>query len=80
MHIPTGPERRFFVPSPTRPNLWTNFGANIRGIEGPKPVDVVNLSVALMFFEQSYNRITDLMPTSIELCKGPLKTNNEDYT
>jgi hypothetical protein len=74
------PERRFFIPSPTPPNLRTNFGASIRGIEGPKPVGVVNLSVALMFFERSYNRITDLMQTFIELCKGPLKTDNEDYS
>jgi len=36
-------------------------------------------SVALMFLERSYNRIADLMPTFIELCKGRLKTDDEDY-
>ena len=80
LRIPTRPERRFFIPSPTPPSLWTSFGANIRGIEGPKLVGVVNLSVALMFFERSYNRITDLMPTFIDFCKGQVKTDDEDYT
>ena len=50
--------------------LWTDFGANIRGIEGPKQVGVTNLSVALMFFERSYNRIADIMPAFIKLCEG----------
>lgn len=54
---------------PDPPNLWTDFGANIRGVDGPKHVGVINLSVALMFFERSYNRIADLMPAFIELCK-----------
>jgi len=54
---------------PDPPNLWTDFGANIRGVDGPKNVGVINLSVALMFFERSYNRIADIMPAFIELCK-----------
>jgi hypothetical protein len=53
--------------------LWTDFGANIRGIEGPKQVGVTNLSVALMFFERSYNRIADIMPAFIKLCAGPAR-------
>ena len=53
---------------PDPPNLWTDFGANIRGVDGPKHVGVINLSVALMFFERSYNRIADIMPAFIELC------------
>jgi hypothetical protein len=32
-------------------------------------VGLINLSVALMFFERSYNRIADLMSSFIELCK-----------
>lgn len=55
---------------PDPPNLWTDFGANIRGVDGPKQVGVVNLSVALMFFERSYNQIAKVMPAFIELCKG----------
>jgi hypothetical protein len=50
--------------------LWTDFGANIRRIDGPKQVGVTNLSVALMFFERSYNRIADIMPAFIKLCEG----------
>jgi hypothetical protein len=62
---------------PDPPNLWTDFGANIRGIKGPKNVGIVNLSVALMFFERSYNRVADLMPAFIQLCKGQSKTDGE---
>ena len=50
--------------------LWTDFGANIRGVEGPKQIGVTNLSVALMLFESSDNRIADIMPAFIELCEG----------
>ncbi len=53
---------------PDPPNLWTDFGPNIRGIDGPQTIGVANLSVALMCFERSYNRIADLMPGFIELC------------
>ncbi len=55
---------------PDPPNLWTDFGPNIRGIDGPKTIGAVNLSVALMCFERSYNRIAEVMPAFIELCKG----------
>jgi hypothetical protein len=64
-----------FYSKPDPPNLWTDFGANIRGIDGPKQVGVLNLSVALMFFERSYNRIADIMPALIELCKGTVKAD-----
>jgi hypothetical protein len=60
---------------PDPPNLWTDFGANIRGIDGPKQVGVLNLSVALMFFERSYNRVAEIMPAFIELCKGTVKAD-----
>ncbi len=50
--------------------LWTDFGANIRGIEGPKQVGVTNLSVALVLFERSYNGIAHLMPAFIKLCRS----------
>jgi hypothetical protein len=50
-------------------NLWTDFGANIRGLAEPKVVGVVNLNVALRCFEHSYNRIGDIMPAFIQLCK-----------
>jgi hypothetical protein len=63
---------------PDPPNLWTDFGANIRGIDGPKHVGILNLSVALMFFERSYNSIADIMPAFIELCKGRPRTDQAD--
>jgi hypothetical protein len=63
---------------PDPPNLWTDFSANIRGIDGPKNIGAANLSVALMCFERSYNRIADVMPAFIELCKGRLKEDGTD--
>jgi hypothetical protein len=51
-------------------NLWTDFGANIRGVNGPKQIGVTNLSVALMLFERSYNLVADVMPAFIKLCGG----------
>jgi hypothetical protein len=63
---------------PDPPNLWTDFGPNIRGIDGPKGIGAASLSVALMCFERSYNGITDLLPAFIELCKGRLKDDSQD--
>ncbi len=63
---------------PDPPNLWTDFGLNIRGADGPKQVGVVNLSVALMFFERSHNRVADIMPGFIELCRGKVKADKAD--
>ena len=58
---------------PEPENLWTDFGANIRASDGPRCVGVLNLSVALMFFERSYNRVADNMPAFIALCESQLK-------
>jgi hypothetical protein len=58
---------------PDPKNLWTDFGANIRGVEGPKHVGIINLSVALMFFEHTYNSIAELMPAFIALCESQLR-------
>ena len=58
---------------PDPPNLWTDFGPRIRGIDGPKNIGIINLSVALMFFERSYNRVADNIPAFIELCNGRSK-------
>jgi hypothetical protein len=58
---------------PDPPNLWTDFGQNIRGIDGPREVGIMNLSVALMFFKMSYNRVADNMPAFIALCEGRIK-------
>jgi hypothetical protein len=54
-------------------NLWTDFGANIRGVGEEKSIGAANLSVALMFFEHCYNRIADILPQFVELCNARLK-------
>lgn len=58
---------------PDPPNLWTDFGANIRAGDSTKQVGVSNLSVALMIFERSYNGVADLMPAFIALCENEFK-------
>ena len=58
---------------PDPPNLRTDFGANIRGGDSTKHAGVLNLSVALMFFERSYNHVADVMPAFITLCASRLK-------
>ena len=54
-------------------NLWTDFGANIRGLRSTKQAGAVNLSVALMIFERNYNLVGDLMPPFVELCESRAK-------
>ena len=56
---------------PDQKNLWTDFGKNIRGLNSTKQAGALNLSVALMIFEKTYNRIADLMPAFIKLCSRP---------
>ena len=62
---------------PDPPNLWTDFGANIRVGDNTTQAGVLNLSVALMLFERNYNRIADIMPAFAGLCKGTLKADYE---
>ena len=40
------------------------------GPRSAKGIGLVNLKVALMLFERSYNRIADALPALIELCKS----------
>jgi hypothetical protein len=58
---------------PDPPNLWTDFGANIRLSDSTKHAGVLNLSVALMLFERSYNHVADIMPAFIALYASRLK-------
>jgi hypothetical protein len=53
-------------------NRVTYFGKNMRKAENTKTIGVVNLSVALMMFERSYNRITEILPPFIKLCERRL--------
>jgi hypothetical protein len=46
-----------------------DFGATIRGGDTARPIGVVNLSVALLLFEHSYNRVADLIPPFVALCE-----------
>ena len=54
------------------------FGRNIRGGEGTKGIGLTNLSVALLFFEDIYSRLGDLMPAFIELCERAAATRDGD--
>jgi len=50
-------------------NRRTYFGSNIRGDESTKMIGLTNLNVALMAFDRSYKRVSDLMPAFITLCE-----------
>ena len=50
-------------------NLWTDFGANIRGEENSMKIGLNSLSLALMLFEDKYDRIGESMPAFVTLCK-----------
>ncbi len=50
-----------------------DFGQNIREPDGTKVIGVGNLSVALLMFERSYNRVADLIPDFTKLCEERLK-------
>jgi hypothetical protein len=49
--------------------MGANLGANVRSSEATKQIAVVNLSVALMIFERSYNRISEVLPDFVSLCE-----------
>jgi hypothetical protein len=55
----------------------TTFGRNVRG-ESTSNIGVNGLSGALLMFERSYNRISDLMPTFIGLCETGVKRHDTD--
>jgi hypothetical protein len=54
-------------------NGVADFGQNIRKPDGAKIIGVGNLSVALLLFERSYNRVSDFIPPLTELCEERLK-------
>jgi hypothetical protein len=58
------------------PNFCTDFGANIRASNSTTKSEVSGLSVALIMFERSYNRIGDRMPAFIALCENQLTKND----
>ncbi|MGC1107840.1 MAG: hypothetical protein WA876_15020 [Candidatus Acidiferrales bacterium] len=53
-------------------NAAADLGQNIRQPENTKLIFAVSLSNALLIFELSYNRITDIVPRFIKLCENRL--------
>jgi hypothetical protein len=54
-------------------NGAADFGQNIRKPDGTKRTCVNNLSVSLLMFERSYNRIGDFIPVFTKLCESSFK-------
>ena len=54
-------------------NGAADFGRNIREPDATKVTGVNNLSVALLMFERSYNRVADLILDFTKLCEERLK-------
>jgi hypothetical protein len=54
---------------PEPQNLGAKLASNIRLSEGAKLIATVNLSVALIVFERSYNRISEIVPDFVSICE-----------
>lgn len=54
-------------------NGAADFGQNIREPDGTRVTGVNNLSVALLMFERSYNRISELILDFTKICETKLK-------
>jgi hypothetical protein len=50
-------------------NCW-EFAKNIRSLT-TKRVAMVNLNVALMIFERTYEKVGNVMPAFVKLCSEP---------
>lgn len=48
---------------------WTDFGVNIRNADGPRVVGIINLSVALLMFEERCNRIDRIITSFTAICE-----------
>lgn len=55
---------------PDKKNLWTDFDKNIRGLNSTRQAGALNLSVALMLFERTYQEIGDLVPEFVKVCSA----------
>jgi len=53
-------------------NILVNFGTNARASGAAESICMVNLSVALMIFEHTYNALSDLMQDFVVLCESNL--------
>lgn len=61
---------------PEPQNLCARFGANIRSSEVSKLTALVNLNVALLIFERSYDRIAKVLPSFVSLCESRVSAPN----
>jgi hypothetical protein len=52
-----------------RENIFVDFGPQDRNTKPAKAICITNLSVTLMLFERTYNRLSELMPDFVELCE-----------
>jgi hypothetical protein len=59
-------------------NRVTYFGKNMRQADNTKLIGASNLSVALLMFERSYNRIAEILPAFIKLCEDRLANPQSD--
>lgn len=63
----------------SKPNfakIWTDFGKNVGNLEGVKEVGTINLNIAMVMFEHSYNQISEMMPTFIQICERELESKS----
>ena len=54
--------------------ILTDFGSEVRNTDPPRHIGVINLSVALMIFEHTYNKLSDRMQEFIALCEKNLSS------
>jgi len=62
---------------PNTEKMWTDFGKNLSNLESVKEVGTINLNIAMEMFEHSYNQISDMMPTFIQICERELESKSE---
>ena len=53
-------------------NFMVYFGSDVRNTEATRRIGLVNLSVALMLFEHTYNSLSEVMPGFVALCEKSL--------
>ena len=56
--------------------IWTDFGKKVRDLESVKEVGTINLHIAMEMFEHSYNEISKMMPTFVQICERELENKS----
>ena len=57
----------------------TEFAKNIRSLTSTKRVAMVNLNVALMIFERTYEKVGNVMPALVKLCSEPEESSAPSF-